>query len=108
MGRVQAEKVRLQAPSFATNFNYIRYERDDVIQGKAYDGYDRHNAEIASFHLDRLLDFRRAPLVVGRFVNLKTEILPVATDQLKKTFRSKSLFYWIKKILFDLIFIFRW
>lgn len=71
-------------------FKQKRYERDDVIQGKAYDGYDRHNAEIASFHLDRLLDFRRAPLVVGRFVNLKTEILPVATDQLKKTFRSKN------------------
>lgn len=34
----------------------------------------------------RILGFRRAPLVVGRFVNLRTEIKPVATDQLLSTF----------------------
>lgn len=71
-------------------FKQKRYERDYVVPGKAYDGYDRHNAEIAAFHLDRVLDFRRAPLVVGRFVNVKTEILPVATEALKATFRTKD------------------
>lgn len=36
--------------------------------------------------LYRILGFRRAPLVVGRYVNLRTEIKPVATDQLLSTF----------------------
>lgn len=36
----------------------------------------------------RILGFRRAPLVVGRFVNLRTEIKPVATEQLLGTFMT--------------------
>ena len=64
-----------------------------MIEGKPYDGYDRHNAEIAAFHLDRLLDFRRSPLVVGRTINLKEEIMPVATERLLKTFRKKGMFF---------------
>nr|CAB3244420.1 glycosaminoglycan xylosylkinase-like [Phallusia mammillata] len=71
-------------------FKQKRYERDHVIEGKPYDGYDRHNAEIAAFHLDRIFDFRRAPLVVGRVLNLKTEVMPVATERLLKTFRNKD------------------
>ncbi|XP_076812288.1 glycosaminoglycan xylosylkinase-like [Clavelina lepadiformis] len=71
-------------------FKQKRYERDYVITGKPYDGYDRHNAEIAAFHLDRILDFRRAPLVVGRTINLRLEIMPVATERLLKTFREEN------------------
>ncbi|XP_060773521.1 glycosaminoglycan xylosylkinase [Neoarius graeffei] len=67
-------------------FKPKRYSRDYVVEGEPYAGYDRHNAEIAAFHLDRILGFRRAPLVVGRFVNLRTEIKPVATEQLLSTF----------------------
>ena len=37
-----------------------------------------------------ILGFHRAPPVVGRVVNLNTEILPVAEDKLKKTFFNKS------------------
>ncbi|KAA8589275.1 hypothetical protein FQN60_012640 [Etheostoma spectabile] len=58
----------------------------DGGQKVPYAGYDRHNAEVAAFHLDRILGFRRAPLVVGRYVNVRTEIKPVATDQLLSTF----------------------
>lgn len=29
-----------------------RYERDYVIPGEPYAGFDRHNGEIAGFHLD--------------------------------------------------------
>lgn len=100
----------------------FRYRRDFVVEGEPYAGYDRHNAEVAAFHLDRyihvmdtvvcvsvrsvsrkticcccccfvcvfnairILGFRRAPLVVGRYINLRTEIKPVATDQLLSTF----------------------
>ncbi|XP_033884217.2 glycosaminoglycan xylosylkinase [Acipenser ruthenus] len=67
-------------------FKPRRYSRDHMVEGEPYAGYDRHNAEVAAFHLDRILGFRRAPLVVGRFMNLRTEIKPVATDQLLSTF----------------------
>ncbi|XP_029488724.1 glycosaminoglycan xylosylkinase isoform X3 [Oncorhynchus nerka] len=77
-------------------FKPKRYSRDYMVEGEPYAGYDRHNAEVAAFHLDRILGFRRAPLVVGRFVNLRTEIKPVATDQLLSTFLmqgNNSCFY---------------
>ncbi|XP_072523850.1 pseudokinase FAM20A [Salminus brasiliensis] len=49
--------------------------------------FQRHNAEIASFHLDRVLDFRRVPPVVGRFVNVTGEILYTThSDDLRSVF----------------------
>lgn len=71
-------------------FKQKRYERDYVIEGKPYDGFDRHNGEIASFHLDRIFNFRRSPITVGRVINLRTEILPVASEKLKKTFLTEN------------------
>lgn len=66
------------------------YARDFVIEGNAWEGKDRHNAEIAAFHLDRVMNFRRAPLVTGRKVDLAAEILPVAADRLKTTFLKQD------------------
>ncbi|KAM4530054.1 extracellular serine/threonine protein kinase FAM20C-like [Odontesthes bonariensis] len=52
-----------------------------------FSDFERHNAEIAAFHLDRVLGFNRIPPVVGRLINVTTEIREITTDhKLSKTF----------------------
>jgi len=51
-----------------------------------FNDIDRHKGEIAAFHLDRVLEFYRAPPVVGRVIDVKRELLPVATTELQKHF----------------------
>uniref|UniRef100_A0A0K8UFU9 Glycosaminoglycan xylosylkinase n=4 Tax=Bactrocera latifrons TaxID=174628 RepID=A0A0K8UFU9_BACLA len=61
------------------------YERDAVIEGAVYAGKDRHTAEVYAFYLGAVLDFRWTPIVVGRVVNLKTDIYDKGDSELKNS-----------------------
>ncbi|XP_063816845.1 pseudokinase FAM20A [Pseudophryne corroboree] len=60
----------------------MRQSREEQTQEDVFYfvDYQRHNAEIAAFHLDRILDFRRVPPVAGRLVNVTREILEVTSN----------------------------
>uniref|UniRef100_A0A3Q3LEU1 Family with sequence similarity 20 member C, like n=1 Tax=Mastacembelus armatus TaxID=205130 RepID=A0A3Q3LEU1_9TELE len=67
----------------------MRQEREDETNYNLYyfSDFERHNAEIAAFHLDRILGYRRIPPVVGRLVDVVKEIKDVTTDhKLARTF----------------------
>ncbi|WAQ96577.1 FA20C-like protein [Mya arenaria] len=69
-------------------FKPMRHPRDqETLPNHFYFvDFERHNAEIAAFHLDRILGFYRVPPTVGREVNLTHEIKRLAEPSLKKTF----------------------
>ncbi|XP_059804507.1 pseudokinase FAM20A-like isoform X1 [Hypanus sabinus] len=70
-------KVLLQFQNFGKAiFKPMRQKREEETPGDVFYFVDiqRHNAEIAAFHLDRILDFRRVPPVAGRRVHLSKEI----------------------------------
>uniref|UniRef100_A0A672J1N2 FAM20A golgi associated secretory pathway pseudokinase n=2 Tax=Salarias fasciatus TaxID=181472 RepID=A0A672J1N2_SALFA len=77
-------KLALKMRNFAkAMFKPMRQQRDDQTPEDVFYFVDfqRHNAEIAAFHLDRVLDFRRVPPVAGRLLNITEEVLQVTLNE---------------------------
>lgn len=77
-------KLALKMRNFAkAMYKPMRQQRDEVTPEDFFYFVDfqRHNAEIAAFHLDRVLDFRRVPPVAGRLLNVTGEVLQVTHNE---------------------------
>uniref|UniRef100_A0A1A7YZV5 Family with sequence similarity 20, member A n=1 Tax=Iconisemion striatum TaxID=60296 RepID=A0A1A7YZV5_9TELE len=77
-------KLALKMQNFGkAMFKPMRQQREEETPEDFFYFVDfqRHNAEIAAFHLDRILDFRRAPPVTGRLVNITREVLQATHNE---------------------------
>lgn len=61
------------------------YDLSRIIEGAVYAGKDRFGSEILAFYLSVLLNKPLVPFSVLRTVSFKNEIMPVASELLKRT-----------------------
>ena len=69
-------------------FKPQRFDHDHSVRDPNqfyFSEFERANAEIASYHLDKVLGFNRVPPTVGRYINLTKEIEPLADKKLRRT-----------------------
>ncbi|KAG0714160.1 Glycosaminoglycan xylosylkinase [Chionoecetes opilio] len=78
-------------------FKPRRYSREELLEGEVYAGADRHNGEVAAFHLGRVLGLLTVPLTVGRRVSPRKHLLPVASRELAATFFKRRVCYYCHK-----------
>ncbi|XP_008294463.1 extracellular serine/threonine protein kinase FAM20C-like [Stegastes partitus] len=83
-------KLVMSFPNYGqAMFKPMKQQRDEETNYNLFyfSDFERHNAEIAAFHLDRILGYRRVPPVVGRLVDVVKEIKDITTDRkLARTF----------------------
>ncbi|XP_061840660.2 extracellular serine/threonine protein kinase FAM20C-like [Nerophis lumbriciformis] len=83
-------KLVMSFPNYGkAMFKPMKQQREDETDYNLYyfSDFERHNAEIAAFHLDRILGYRRVPPAVGRQVDVVKEIKNITTDlKLARTF----------------------
>ncbi|KAM3864703.1 extracellular serine/threonine protein kinase FAM20C-like [Diretmus argenteus] len=83
-------KLVMSFPNYGqAMFKPMKQQRDEESNYNLYyfSDFERHNAEISAFHLDRILGYRRIPPVVGRLVDVVKEIKNITTDhKLARTF----------------------
>uniref|UniRef100_A0AAY4A9I8 FAM20 C-terminal domain-containing protein n=2 Tax=Denticeps clupeoides TaxID=299321 RepID=A0AAY4A9I8_9TELE len=83
-------KLLMSFPNYGQAlFKPMKQERNEETNHNLYyfSDFERHNAEIAAYHLDRILGFRRIPPVVGRLIDMVKEIKDITTDRkLARTF----------------------
>ncbi|XP_067441457.1 extracellular serine/threonine protein kinase FAM20C-like [Thunnus thynnus] len=83
-------KLVMSFPNYGqAMFKPMKQERNEETNYNLYyfSDFERHNAEIAAFHLDRILGYRRIPPVVGRQVDVVKEIKDITIDRkLARTF----------------------
>jgi hypothetical protein len=71
------------------------YPKEVLLNGTVYGGKDRHFGEIAAFYLNLILGYFNGPIVVGRTLDLRKEVVKKAKDKVKETFhRMESKFTW--------------